>query len=68
MMKVALAVICLFVSGCMYQTVDQQDLAKAEHFCSTRDGIFYVESWFHGKEWVRCRNGDWANLIRVIKP
>ena len=49
----------LFLSGCMYQEVDREDLIVANHYCLDKDGIKELRPYFHGNIVFECNNGDY---------
>lgn len=63
MYKLFLLLSVLFLSGCMYQSVSQFDIDRANATCEDKKGVIEVYSYFYGTEIVRC--GD--NIIYGLK-
>lgn len=52
-----LVLLCLFLQGCMYQTIDKSDLIAAEAKCKeVGSEIFEIKALFWGDETVICLN------------
>jgi hypothetical protein len=54
------------LSGCFYQTVDFNDIRKAELFCKDRGGVYKISSHFIGEERVFCMDGDKEYTDKVM--
>lgn len=63
MNKVVLTLFTItFLSGCVYQNVDNNDIRKGNIFCSDRGGVHSIASAFDGTVIVECMTGDRVNL------
>lgn len=64
-MKSLVFVMCLSLTGCFYQTVNQFDIQRARSFCGGADKIVEIESTFLGGEAALCTNGKHGSLLDV---
>lgn len=61
-MKSIVIIIVLFLSGCMYQTVDDNDWRLGTEFCKSKNSeIYKIEANFLGSERYTCRNLEYKN-------
>lgn len=56
MKALSIIALCVLLQGC-YQTVNQQDIYQAGHFCKGSEKISEITAHFSGEEHVVCRNG-----------
>lgn len=67
MKKILIALLLpVFLSGCLYQTVNMFDLQRAAWACKDKGGIFEVWANFAGDEGVTCVNGTSVALHAVV--
>ena len=64
-MKILVFVMCLSLTGCFYQTVNQFDIERASKACSGVEKVVEISSSYLGDEVVFCKNGKKYNLRRV---
>ena len=55
-MKKLVIILCVALSGCMYQSVNSSDIAAAAAVCGGADKITELSSSFAGAESVICAN------------
>ena len=55
-MKSLVFIMCLSLTGCFYQTVDQFDIKRASNVCGGVDKIVKITAEFDGYEKVLCLN------------
>ena len=63
-----LPVMCLVLSGCVYQSASQVDIEKAVYACGSIDNIEYISIQFTGNEGVMCNDGTYLFLAEVKLP
>lgn len=68
MNKLLIPAICLLLSGCFYQTLDNVDIRKGIHYCDGADNIRDMNSTFLGDEYVVCVDGARTHLMDVKLP
>lgn len=54
----------VFLSGCVYQTVDSYDIYRAAIICNGADNIVKISAYALGLEDVECKNGTVISLTR----
>ena len=67
-MKTKLALILassLFLSGCLYQKVDNYDLHRSVVFCKSPENIAEVVAVWYGGEVVVCMDGTKSELSAI---
>ena len=67
-MKTKLALILassLFLSGCLYQKVDNYDLHRSVVFCKSPENIAEVVAFWYGGEVVVCMDGTKSELNAI---
>ena len=64
MLAICLTVLLCFssIGGCMYQIVDQDDIANAIDACKDKEGVFEIKEGFGGITEVTCKNGKRLNI------
>lgn len=63
MKKLFLISCVVLLSGCFYQSVDDNDIALGKLYCESKGSeIKNIEVWWNGSEKVHCKNNDWTNL------
>ena len=68
-MKTKLALILassLFLSGCLYQKVNNYDLHRSVVFCKSLENIAEVVAFWDGDEFVVCMDGT-KSALNAIK-
>lgn len=68
MTKLLIPVICLLLSGCVYQVANNTDLEKAVYVCEGLENIENVTITFTGAEKVTCKGGLELFLHEVKLP
>ena len=64
-MKILVFVMCLSLTGCFYQTVNQFDIQRASKVCGGVDKIVRITAEFDGYEKVLCLNAEQFSLKGV---
>ena len=67
-MKTKLALILassLFLSGCLYQKVNNYDLHRSVVFCKSPENIAEVVAFWYGAEFVVCMDGTKSELDAI---
>ena len=64
-MKSLVFVMCLPLTGCFYQTVNQFDIQRASKACGGVEKIVEISSSFLGDEVALCKNGEKNGLHKV---
>lgn len=64
-MKSLVFVMCLSLTGCFYQSVNQFDIERASKACGGVEKIVEISSTFLGGEGALCKNGEKNYLHRV---
>ena len=64
-MKRLVFVMCLPLTGCFYQTVNQFDIERASKACGGVEKVVDIRADFFGDERVLCKNGKKNNLMGV---
>ena len=67
-MKTKLALILassLFLSGCVYQKVDNYDLHRSVVFCKSPENIAEVVAFWSGDAYVVCMDGTRSELNAI---
>ena len=57
-MKILVFVMCLSLTGCFYQTVNQFDIKRASKSCGGVEKIVQISAAFDGQEKVLCMNAE----------
>ena len=57
-MKILVFVMCLSLTGCFYQTVNQFDIQRASKACGGVEKIVEISAAFDGQEKVLCMNAE----------
>ena len=57
-MKSLVLVMCLPLTGCFYQTVNQFDIERASKVCGGVEKIVQISAAFNGQEKVLCLNAE----------
>ena len=57
-MKSLVLVMCLSLTGCFYQTVNQFDIERASKVCGGVEKIVQISAAFDGREKVLCLNAE----------
>jgi hypothetical protein len=57
-MKSLVLVMCLSLTGCFYQTVNQFDIGRASKVCGGVEKIVQISAAFDGREKVLCLNAE----------
>lgn len=68
MTKLLIPVMCLLLSGCFYQKLDNTDIKKALHYCEGVENIKETNSTAFGDEYVTCTDGARTHLMEVKLP
>ena len=68
MTKLLLPIICLLLSGCIYQVANNTDLEKAIYVCGDLENIDNITITFAGNEKVICKDGLGLFLDNVKLP
>lgn len=55
----------LFLSGCLYQKVNNYDLHRAVVFCKSPENIAEIAAFADGDEFVVCMDGTKSPLTKV---
>lgn len=63
--KLAILVLCINITGCMWQDLDNVDIRKALHFCKSTENIEWVSSWALGGGSVKCVDGSYDLLNKI---
>lgn len=67
MKKLLIAMIlCVSLNGCIWQSINGADVAKAELYCKDRMGIAELNSYFSWKLGLVCGNGEYVSIRNVI--
>ena len=61
-MKSLVFIMCLSLTGCFYQTVNQFDIERASKACGGVEKVVDISADFFGDEFVLCKNGKKYNL------
>ena len=64
-MKSLVLVMCLSLTGCFYQAVNQFDMERASKACGGVEKVVEIRADFFGDEFVLCKNGKRYNLHKV---
>ena len=64
-MKSLVFVMCLSLTGCFYQAVNQFDIERASKACGGVEKVVDIHANFFGDEFVLCKNGGKYNLMDV---
>ena len=64
-MKSLVFIMCLSLTGCFYQTVNQFDIERASKACGGVEKVVDISADFFGDEFVLCKNGKKYNLRMV---
>ena len=64
-MKILVFVMCLSLTGCFYQTVNQFDIQRASMVCGGVEKIVRITAEFDGYEKVLCLNAEQFSLKGV---
>ena len=55
--------VCLFMQGCWYQTINKSDISAAEQVCKAAGSeVFEIFSYWDGTEKVTCLNRKTLDL------
>ena len=65
-MKSLVLVMCLSLTGCFYQTVNQFDIQRASKACRGTEKVVEIIADFFGDEFVLCKDGKKHNLHSVV--
>ena len=57
-MKSFVLIMCLSLTGCFYQTVNQFDIQRASKVCGGVEKIVQISAAFDGQEKVLCLNAE----------
>lgn len=57
MKLILISLSCLLLSGCAWQTIDQNDIKMSNEICAEHEGVFTIYSYFNGGIDVTCKNG-----------
>ena len=57
-MKSLVFIMCLSLTGCFYQTVNQFDIQRASKVCGGVEKIVQISAAFDGQEKVLCLNAE----------
>ena len=66
--KLLALVMCLMLSGCLYQAADNTDIQKAVYLCGGVEDIDQVLMYATGSEVVICKDGTSTLLAEVKLP
>ena len=55
-MKKLIVIMCVALSGCMWQTVNSNDIRSAERICGDSTKVVEISANFLGEETVFCEN------------
>ena len=58
----ALILVSLSVSGCVYQSVNQYDIQRAITICGSLEKVIEINAYHSGVETVLCSKGSMNNL------
>lgn len=64
-MKSLVFAMCLPLTGCLYQTVNQFDIERASKVCGDVEKVVEISADFFGDEFVLCKNGKKNSLNKV---
>ena len=64
-MKSLVFIMCLSLTGCFYQTVNQFDIERASKACGGVEKVVEISAHAQGDEVVLCKNGKKYNLHMV---
>ena len=64
-MKSFVLVMCLSLTGCFYQTVNQFDIERASKVCGGIEKVVNISADVYGDESVLCKNGIKHDLLKV---
>lgn len=64
-MKSLVFAMCLPLTGCLYQTVNQFDIERASKACGGVEKIVEISADFFGDEFVLCKTGEKGSLHKV---
>lgn len=59
----------LSLQGCMYQTVNSYDIARANYYCKGSENVVQISSSVSGVEIVTCLDGSKEVLdnVKIVK-
>ncbi len=55
-MKKLIVIMCIALSGCMWQTVNESDMRSAVRICGSFQNVVEISANFVGEETVLCEN------------
>ena len=56
-MKLLLIAAIISLSGCLWQTVDNVEIKKAQDFCDCHKGLYKITEIWAGKTLIECSDG-----------
>jgi hypothetical protein len=65
LISITIFVLAFQLSGCLYQSVDSDDIEQAKAFCNEKGASVYkILSHFTGSEYVICTLGKGGSFIK----
>lgn len=61
-MRFIIVLAAVMLTGCGFQTVNQNDIQTAIKACGSMENIVSIESWWEGSELVHCTNRQYIRL------
>ena len=63
--KLLTLVLCISLTGCFWQDLDNIHIRKALYFCKSTENIEWVSAWAVGGGSVRCVDGRYDLLNKI---
>lgn len=68
MKYLVLVLLCLFLQGCFYQSVNENDIRLGTEWCKIKGSeLLYIKAWWTGSETVVCKDNQTKDTNK-LKP